>query len=1073
MWSRAGIGELIETAGALVAMPAVSGEAIGDARWDELDPKLLEWIELGKRRAGLKAAWGAVVKPEAELEEWQPLLNRRVAQGRSFSRFFNPTWHADSRRLLTFTLSGKLPDLGAQISLLKDLIESARLRRKVDQESFAWNDQLGPAWQGVEGDWAALEKYVRAASAVRTLLNVGKVSLPAALAIVPSSDRKDLSREHDAAKDAVGKLDAVWGNWLEAIAGDDKRWLGTDWESAELPAVAERIETLPRQMEKLADWVDFYQLTRELSNGPLASFAGFLQSPGAEGVRGRAASAFARHFYRLWVEEALAERASLRGFRGQDHESLIGRFRELDRKWIEQTRHRLAARLAAQRPGHQAAHKQSKLGLLQAEFRKKARHMPLRKVLAAAGEVVQSIKPCFMMSPMSVAQYLAPGGLEFDVVIFDEASQVEPADAYGAVARGNQLLLVGDERQLPPTDFFSRADRDDPDPADVEEIRPADLESVLSLGVVRLPHRCGLRWHYRSRHSSLIEFSNQKFYDGALRVFPSPHTDCSTMGVSFRFVGNAVYNRGAGRYNAVEAHAVARAVIEHAIANPELSLGVGTLNQPQQKAIEDEIEHLRRTETDERVEAFIAAHAGKEPFFVKNLENIQGDERDVIFLSVGFGKDAAGKMSLNFGALNDEGGWRRLNVLVTRARRRCIVFSSIRHDDINLAGTGSRGVAALKDYLYAAEHGRLKDQPVPGKDHDSEFEAAVCRALRDRGWEVHPQVGCAGFAIDLAVVDPRAPGRYLLGIECDGATYHSSPTARDRDRLRQAVLEGLGWEIFRVWSTDWFHRPATVLEKLVARLEQLKRQAVEAPTVSETPVEAALGERRSFPVGDMGTSHTPGAEAEKIVHPTSDKDAFPTKNGNAPPADSGEPTGVTPYVHHRDAAPRGNADDLMRLATETLAGVLKELVDVEGPIHEEEAARAVAEMYQARVSPRMREGFDLAVEHVIDFGLVRKCGEFLWPGEEGEVVVRSRGEGCPVTRAELIAPEELESAVLLALRQQYGLKAEAAVESTARLLGYARTGVKLKAVIEQSIQRLEERGEIKLDAADYVTLNRE
>jgi very-short-patch-repair endonuclease len=422
----------------------------------------------------------------------------------------------------------------------------------------------------------------------------------------------------------------------------------------------------------------------------------------------------------------------------------------------------------------------------------------------------------------------------------------------------------------------------------------------------------------------------------------------------------------------------------------------------------------------------------------------------VIFLSVGFGKDAAGKMSLNFGALNDEGGWRRLNVLITRARRRCVVYSSIRHDDIDLANTGSRGVASLKEYLYAAEHGRLRDQPPPGRDHDSEFEATVCQSLRDRGWEVHPKVGCAGFAIDLAVVDPRAPGRYLLGIECDGATYRSSPTARDRDRLRRAVLEGLGWQIHRVWSTDWFQRPASVLEAMLQRLETLKNQ----------PLDSAI-----FHFAPAASERTEPASAVDV--------ALRIAGAEQPaPADplTGLPPGIEPYTHHRDAAPRGDTDDLLQLSAEELSVIVKELVEIEGPIHEDEAMRVVAEMFQARVSPRSREAFDRALGRAIEFGLISRKEEFLWSPDKHELKIRHRGEPCPVTKPEWIPPEELEAAVRLAIRQQYGLKSEAAVDCAARLLGFPRTGPKLKAAFEQAMNRLGERGEVELDASGYITL---
>jgi very-short-patch-repair endonuclease len=570
-----------------------------------------------------------------------------------------------------------------------------------------------------------------------------------------------------------------------------------------------------------------------------------------------------------------------------------------------------------------------------------------------------------------------------------------------------------------------------------------------------LPHRAGLRWHYRSRHSSLIEFSNHEFYDDHLRVFPSPHTDCSEMGLSFVHVENSVYLRGSGRFNPIEATAVAEAVIRHALDHPELSLGVGTLNQPQQRAIEDEVERLRRTHHDERVELFFAKHAAGDPFFVKNLENIQGDERDVIFLSIGFGKDNNGRLHVSFGALNSEGGWRRLNVLVTRARQRCVVFSSIRADDIDLGATQARGVVSLKDYLYAAEQGRLKEAMVPGGDHDSDFEANVCSALRNAGWEVHAQVGCAGFAIDLAVVDPRMPGRYLLGIECDGATYHSSPTARDRDRLRQAVLENLGWTIHRIWSTDWFHRPQMTLEVLLKRLEELKRAPViTKPMTPPTPLP---------PLVPTSVPQAPAASSPKTPS---------AKSAAHKPADGQLPPGVIHYRHGRDADPRGTSAQLLVMPPDALARVVEEIVKAEGPIHVEEALHVFADSFGAKASARPREAFERALLKATAGGVILRREEFLWPAGQSEAVVRYRGGDCPVTDAERICPEEFEAAVKLVLQQQFGLPFDALIEATARLMGFSRTGAKVKGAIEQALVRLSDASAIQFDNAKFVTLTK-
>ena len=340
-----------------------------------------------------------------------------------------------------------------------------------------------------------------------------------------------------------------------------------------------------------------------------------------------------------------------------------------------------------------------------------------------------------------------------------------------------------------------------------------------------------LRWHYRSRHESLITVSNHEFYDNRLVLFPSPDAKRVETGLCFRHDTGTCYERGARkRFNAGEARVVADAVMAHARQKPDLTLGVAAFSLSQARRIEDEIELRRRA--DPSAEAFFADHP-EEPFFVKNLENVQGDERDVILISIGYGKIDGGHMPMNFGPLNQEGGERRLNVLITRARRRLEVHSNFVAGDLDLSRTGARGVEALKTFLQYAETGIL-DVPRPtGQEADSPFEEVVAEALRAQGHDVHHQVGSAGFFIDLAVVDPHQPGRYLLGIECDGASYHSARSARDRDRLRQQVLEGLGWTMHRIWSTDWFKYPTRELEKA----EEAIRRAERGKSLAKAPQE--------------------------------------------------------------------------------------------------------------------------------------------------------------------------------------------------------------------------------------------
>jgi superfamily I DNA and/or RNA helicase len=356
------------------------------------------------------------------------------------------------------------------------------------------------------------------------------------------------------------------------------------------------------------------------------------------------------------------------------------------------------------------------MAVIYREIAKKKRHLPIRKLLHEAGHALQAIKLVFMMSPISIAQFLAPGTLEFDLLVMDEASQVTPEDALGAIARAKQIVVVGDSKQLPPTRFFTKMLGDEAFSEDDEITNTGDVESILKLCESKgLPQRM-LRWHYRNRHQSLIAVSNREFYDNELYVIPSPESISPDYGLHFRFIGDGVFDRGGKASNQLEARAVAQAVIEHARQVPDKSLGVGTFSVAQRDAVLNELELMRRANSG--LEKFFASgkveSVKSEPFFVKNLENIQGDERDVIFISVGYGKDQSGFMAMNFGPLSLEGGERRLNVLITRARERCEVFSSITADDINTDRASAVGARALKNFPTLCKN-RSARQPRLGE----------------------------------------------------------------------------------------------------------------------------------------------------------------------------------------------------------------------------------------------------------------------------------------------------------------------------------------------------------------------
>ncbi|MCD8509727.1 MAG: DNA2/NAM7 family helicase [Bacillus sp. (in: Bacteria)] len=391
---------------------------------------------------------------------------------------------------------------------------------------------------------------------------------------------------------------------------------------------------------------------------------------------------------------AFTERPALSNFEVSRHEHVINKFQELDKRMIEINRFKLAEMHWKMLPQHEGG---GQLGVLRREFQKKSRHLPIRQLMLRAGNAIQAIKPVFMMGPLSISTYLEPGCLEFDLVIFDEASQVKPVDAFGAIIRAKQAVVVGDSKQMPPTNFFDSITKDEEEDA---EHFVSDMESILGLFSGQNAPQRMLKWHYRSRHESLITVSNHEFYEDKLVTFPSPHSNKQATGLKYNYATDTYYDRGRTRTNKEEARKVAEAVMEHARSNPHLTLGVAAFSMAQMQAIVNEVEVLRRS--NNALEPFFSAHP-HEPFFVKNLENVQGDERDVIFISIGYGKTKEGYLAMDFGALNRTGGERRLNVLITRARLRCEVFTNLKADDIDLNRSNAHGVKALKTFLKYAE----------------------------------------------------------------------------------------------------------------------------------------------------------------------------------------------------------------------------------------------------------------------------------------------------------------------------------------------------------------------------------
>lgn len=565
-----------------------------------------------------------------------------------------------------------------------------------------------------------------------------------------------------------------------------------------------RCEELLENFEQLDEYRRFWTLVEQFERLGVTKV---LDELIAQGISAREFGvAFKRAVLKQQAFNIINRVKVLAEFERFSHDKLVETFAQKDKLHLKLNKQNIAAMLSRARPNTDYTQAGSKLARLLREAEKKRRQMAIRELFANFGELILEIKPCLLMSPLSVSTFLH-SQTQFDAVIFDEASQIFVQDAVVAIYRAKQCIIVGDSKQMPPSNFFNTSAQDEEEEEDV-----GDFESVLDLATASFA-QIGLKWHYRSRFESLIAFSNKNFYDNLLVTFPSPVADEKGIGVDFSLC-NGVFNRKS-KTNEQEAQKVVELIYWHIANHPEQSLGVIAFSIAQQELIEQRLlqKRAQRPECE-----FFFKEERQEPFFVKNLETAQGDERDRIIFSVAYGFDENGRFLHNFGPLNRQGGERRLNVAVTRAKINIILVASFCHNEIDLSRTNSVGVRLLKEYLDYAQNGYTalkKTLSVGGGDSfDSEFEMEVCEFLRENGYKVDTQIGCAGFKIDLGLRDEKS-GDYFLAVECDGDTYHRGKNARDRDRLRQEILERMGWRFYRIWSSEWFFNKKAEQQRLL------------------------------------------------------------------------------------------------------------------------------------------------------------------------------------------------------------------------------------------------------------------
>lgn len=911
---------------------------------------------------------------------------------KQYRGFFSHLFSSEYKRIIgdikLCNKDGKKPKYKAAVEAMDNLrIYQEKSQEFGDIEKSVQNC-LGSAYQGVNTDFTLLISQLRELAGIHSVVET--------FGSLAQMTAQRFADEQSAFVQFATRYEVAYGKYSDSVQRLIASFNADEYniQYVTLQALKQKCQGCTDNIDKLDNWCEFSKLLSTLQSLDLRSFIDYAIASRIQ--KELLVLTFEKAFYMQWVDAILHESPVLISLARVPHDEAVRRFKEKDKLNFEINKAKIKARLSAQRPNLDMVAQGSSIAILLREGEKKRKQKSIRLLLAEIGELVQTLKPCFLMSPLSVSTFLSPD-MNFDVVIFDEASQIFPQDAIGAIYRGKQLVVVGDSKQMPPSNFFnSVADSDDED----EDGDIADFESILDLCSTSFPQR-RLKWHYRSRFEQLISFSNKNFYDNDLVTFPSSKTDRAGIGVDFFYV-DGTFDRKS-KTNRVEAERIVDLVFENIEKYPERSLGVVAFSMAQQGLIDKLIS--RRRQQDPSKEAFFKSDR-PEPFFVKNLETVQGDERDTIIFSVAYAKDALGRLLLNFGPINRAGGERRLNVAVTRAKFNVQLVSSMHCFDIDLSRTNSVGARLLREYLDYAENGAIALERAINvnayEQFDSDFESEVCEFLRENGFAVDTQVGCSSFKIDLALKHPNSSD-YVLAIECDGAAYHSSRTARDRDRLRQDILERMGWRFYRIWSTDWFRNKRVEKERL---LKAAKEAVEKAPRKIREQVDKISFEE---------------AVIEKHFE-------FPK------------------YVMANERA-------ICRKFRNNILNVTRAILEVEAPLSEEWLLKRIVFLFDGRekVTNVVRSSFDRLMWNCGSQGIIRRNGFLYLRGKEIPML-RVPAAGATPREIKHIDVQELALGLKEILRQNVTAEKTGLFKLLAQQLGFSRMGDAIFAQMESALR---------------------
>ena len=944
-------------------------------------------------------------------------------------------WFKDNLTVLSQTFSDLITDEDSDYITVKQKLdtyslvqESAELctdmlscLEKLNEKAQLLNDHFRFLFKGMETDWDHIHSALKWTLELCSQVQVAR----------PSKDFVDrVCGSTEFAKECYQKVDI-----LRLVLSSMKTaydWFVSNFEDAaafddmSLESIYDRVEKCSNGLKHLEEWIDYRKIKNECESLGLSSFLKAIEENQikADNIE----NVFNYRFFRLWLDSVLPEHPAVADFRRVKQDERITEFRKLDNEQFSIARARRKQKLINALPSmDHFTRGNDEISILKKELKKKRKIMPLRKLFKEIPNLLLTLKPCLMMSPLSVSLFLEADTYKFDVVIFDEASQVHPENAIGAIARGKQVIIAGDSKQLPPTNFFQAntdSEYDDDSYDDVDA-----FESILDEANM-LPERT-LQWHYRSRQESLIAFSNAKIYKNRLITFPSNTENARDNGVEFVHVAGGYYDRGGRKGNVVEAKRVAEMVFEHFKNSPKRSLGVITFGENQHNAIDDALRSIRR---DHPEFEHCFSPEKEEAFFVKSLENVQGDERDTIIFSIGYAPDINGVFHMNFGPLGKAGGERRLNVAITRAKFNIKLVSSFNPIDIDVDRISSEGPKLLKAYMEYAKNGPESLQnTITESDvvqHDSPFEESVYNFLDRKGYKLATQVGCSGYRIDMAVKHPSIKDTYVLGIECDGATYHSARTARERDRLRQDVLEKMGWKIYRIWSTDWIKDAVTEGNRLVEAVDN---------AISTFNSDEKL--------------YTPSNDEEAESYITVEKKHQYEKN---------------PVYSYGFETKQDYSLDFIQNNTiyDKPKACIGFIIEKEYPIHFDELCQKTAFLYNyQKATKRIREAIAQELIVMIKTKRVKKKGDFLYPYEYDRIHIRLPNE----RSIQHISEDEITTAMAAIIPHYVGADSNTLFAELARVYGFSRLGQNIKEAFSKALDTMisqgvviEESGKLRL-----------